>query len=237
VVMLIHIVGGFIARALRHSARFSMAVYDRLLRIQYRARRRLQSCIASGVEWRGAGLGDADRPGCMDGRRPTGSTSWRAARGCTCACRCAASSPGALAILAIGGTGDRKHLALRPVAGRAAQGGGGPWATRPLRRSAWRCASSISALLPGCSAYCSGAEAVFGFAHGAGDRLRLHRATGLVTAMAILYGLAWSAAAIAFARPLLSPFAPRRRDAGASRPRLQQPSRRLRPLGQSPWSS
>lgn len=55
---------------------------------------------------------------------------------------------------------------------------------------------------------CSGAEAVFGFAHGAQDRARLARALRLVLSIAVAYGLAWSGAAILFARPLLSPFAP-----------------------------
>ena len=55
---------------------------------------------------------------------------------------------------------------------------------------------------------CSGAEAVFGFAHGAQDHARLGRALRIVLAIAVAYGLAWSGAAILFARPLLAPFAP-----------------------------
>ena len=55
---------------------------------------------------------------------------------------------------------------------------------------------------------CTGAEPVFGFAHGAGDGRRLRQSLGIVLTLAAGYGLVWSAMAIAFARPLLAPFAP-----------------------------
>jgi Na+-driven multidrug efflux pump len=55
---------------------------------------------------------------------------------------------------------------------------------------------------------CSGAEAVFGFAYGAGNRERLSQSLRIVLGVAAAYGLAWSGAAILFARPLLAPFAP-----------------------------
>lgn len=199
-VMLVHIVGGFIARA-EASARFSMTVMVGAFGLNIL----LDALFILGWGWGIEGAGWA-----------------------TLVSQAAAAA--AYALYFRTGSGLRLRLCLRRAAGIVREilaVGASATAAALLaalslvlliRAAAAEGEAAVAALglalrildfgmLP-VLGLCSGAEAVLGFAHGAGDRARLDRALRLVLAMAAAYALAWSTVAILCARQLLAPLAP-----------------------------
>jgi putative MATE family efflux protein len=201
VVMLVHVVGGFIARA-EASARFSMAVMVGSFGLNILLDALFIPILGWGIE----GAGWATLIGQL---AAAASYYWYFANGVSqlrlkfCWRR---AVPTASEIVAIGMPATVTALlsAFSLVALLKSAAASGEAAVAAIGVSLRVLSFGMLPVL----GLCSGAEAVFGFAHGAGDFRRLGQALRIVLAIASAYAFAWSGGAILFAPQLLAPFAP-----------------------------
>jgi putative MATE family efflux protein len=201
-VMLVHIVGGFIARA-EGNARFSMLVMVGSFGLNVA----LDALLILWLDFGLAGAGWATLAGQAAAAAAYAAyfLTRRRERRPVLAAR--AIEPKALAAIAAIGAPATAATLLTAVAmvfffRAAADYGEGAVAALGIALRVF-----AVAMLP-LLGLCTGAQAVLGYAWGAGDLDRLRRALLLVSGATVTYGLAWAAIAIPFARPLLSPLAP-----------------------------
>lgn len=199
--MLVHIVGGFIARA-EASARFSMAVMVGSFGLNII----LDAILIPGLGWGIAGAGWATLIGQLAAAAAyfyyftKGGSQLRL----QFSMRPAVSAAWEIAALGLPATATTLLSTLSLVLLLKAASGAGEEAVAGLAVALRVLSFGMLPVL----GLCSGAEAVFGFAHGARDQDRLGQSLRIVLIIAASYGLLWSAATILFARPLLAPFAP-----------------------------